>query len=119
MKIPHLARAREEFDRRFPVGSLRARFAKGATWSLIGAVISQGLALVASVIVARLLGEVGFGELGMNKEDDQRVQPCLRTMHRNPAPAPECDLRCARRCTGGLHAFQRITKVHLLSSLCR
>ena len=48
-----------------PQSSLGARFARGAFWSLVGTVISQGLGLVASVITARLLGKVGFGELGM------------------------------------------------------
>lgn len=48
-----------------PKDSLRARFAKGVFWSLAGAVISQGLGLAASVITARLLGKVSFGELGM------------------------------------------------------
>jgi O-antigen/teichoic acid export membrane protein len=48
-----------------PPGSLGARLARGAFWSLIGTIISQGLGLVSSVIVARLLGKVGFGELGM------------------------------------------------------
>ncbi len=48
-----------------PAGSLRARFAKGAFWSLAGAVISRGLNLVSSIIVARLLGKVGYGELGI------------------------------------------------------
>ena len=50
-----------------PVGTLRARLTLGAFWALVGAVISQGLALVASVVVARLLGQVGFGELGIIK----------------------------------------------------
>ena len=45
--------------------SLRGRFARSAAWSLIGAVISQGSALAASVITARILGRVQFGEYGM------------------------------------------------------
>ncbi len=45
--------------------SLRGRFARGAVWSLIGAVISQGSNLAASVITARLLGREQFGEYGM------------------------------------------------------
>jgi len=49
----------------FPPGSLRERFAKGAFWSLAGTIISRGLNLLSSVIVARFLGKVGFGELGM------------------------------------------------------
>ena len=45
--------------------SLRGRFARGAVWSFIGAVISQGSNLAASVITARLLGREQFGEYGM------------------------------------------------------
>jgi O-antigen/teichoic acid export membrane protein len=48
-----------------PHGSLRARFALGAFWSLAGAVLSRGFLLAASVVCARLLGEAGFGALGM------------------------------------------------------
>ena len=59
IKIDHLKNAY------LPVGSLRARIAKGAFWSLVGAVIARGLSLVSSIIVARLLGTVGYGELGI------------------------------------------------------
>ena len=45
--------------------SLRGRFARGAAWSLIGAVISQGLTLAACILTARILGRAGFGELGI------------------------------------------------------
>lgn len=45
--------------------SLRARFARGTVWSIAGAVISQGLTLIAYMITARILGKTGFGELGM------------------------------------------------------
>lgn len=48
-----------------PAGSLRARFVKGAFWSFVGAVIARGLNLISSIIVARLLGTVGYGELGI------------------------------------------------------
>lgn len=41
------------------------RLARGAFWSMAGAVISRGLMLIASVFVARILGKTGFGELGM------------------------------------------------------
>lgn len=41
------------------------RLARGAFWSLAGAAISGGLGLVASILVARMLGKVGFGELGI------------------------------------------------------
>ena len=45
--------------------SLRGRFARGAVWSLVGALISQGCGLAASVITARLLGRDQFGEFGI------------------------------------------------------
>jgi O-antigen/teichoic acid export membrane protein len=45
--------------------SLRGRFARGALWSLVGAVISQGTNLIASIITARLLGREQFGQYGM------------------------------------------------------
>ena len=40
-------------------------FAAGVYWSLLGAVVSRGLTLVATVLAARTLGAEGFGELGM------------------------------------------------------
>lgn len=48
-----------------PVGSLRARFALGVSWSVAGAVISRGFTLVASIVCARFLGKQCFGQLGM------------------------------------------------------
>jgi O-antigen/teichoic acid export membrane protein len=45
--------------------SLDYRLAKGVFWSIAGAVISRGLILIASVLVARMLGKTVFGELGM------------------------------------------------------
>ena len=44
---------------------VRSRFARGAFWSLSGAVISRGLMLVASVFVARILGRETYGAYGM------------------------------------------------------
>lgn len=41
------------------------RVAAGAFWSLMGAIISRGLALLCSIIIARFLGKEGFGELGI------------------------------------------------------
>jgi O-antigen/teichoic acid export membrane protein len=49
----------------FLADSLRARFARGAFWAVTGTMISQGLLLAASVIVARFLGRQGFGQLGI------------------------------------------------------
>ena len=45
-----------------PIG---CRLAKGAFWSLIGTVLSRSLSVVASICVARMLGKVGMGELGI------------------------------------------------------
>lgn len=45
-----------------PVGR---RLVKGAFWSLVGAVLSRGLGLVSSILVARMLGKDGFGELAI------------------------------------------------------
>ena len=41
------------------------RLAKGVFWSMAGSVISRGLMLCATVLVARMLGKTGYGELGM------------------------------------------------------
>lgn len=48
-----------------PAGSLRARMAKGTIWTLIGSVIAQGTGMIGSIICARILSKVEFGELGM------------------------------------------------------
>lgn len=45
-----------------PFGS---RLARGAFWSLAGALASRGLTVLASVFVARILGKGAFGELGI------------------------------------------------------
>ena len=44
---------------------LGVRLARGTFWSFVGSVAQRGLALVASIFVARVLGKVGFGELGI------------------------------------------------------
>lgn len=41
------------------------RMAYGAFWSLAGSVVSQGLMLLATIVIARILGKVEYGELGM------------------------------------------------------
>ncbi len=41
------------------------RLVKGAFWSLMGTIVSRGLGLVASILVARMLGKEAFGELGV------------------------------------------------------
>ena len=45
--------------------TLRGRFARGAVWSFIGAVLAQGSNLAASILAARVLGKEQFGEYGM------------------------------------------------------
>ena len=45
--------------------AIGSRLARGMAWSLVGAVCSRSLALLASVIAARILGKSGFGELGI------------------------------------------------------
>lgn len=42
-----------------------SRVAKGVFWSLLGSTLAQGLTLLSSIPVARLLGSEGFGELGI------------------------------------------------------
>ena len=44
---------------------MSVRFAQGAFWSLVGTVGSRLSTFFGTVIVARLLGQVGFGELAM------------------------------------------------------
>jgi O-antigen/teichoic acid export membrane protein len=41
------------------------RFARGAFWSLVGAMGARLSIFIGAVIIARILGQVGFGELGM------------------------------------------------------
>ena len=44
---------------------LASRLVRGSFWSLMGSVVSRGLALVATVLAARLLGKSSYGELGI------------------------------------------------------
>ena len=55
----------EKLTEHLPANSLRRRFANGAFWSVAAAVVSQGMRFLAFVIIARILGKTGFGELGM------------------------------------------------------
>jgi O-antigen/teichoic acid export membrane protein len=50
---------------RLEASALGSRLARGVFWSVAGTVISRGSMLAASVLVARMLGRTGFGELGM------------------------------------------------------
>jgi O-antigen/teichoic acid export membrane protein len=55
---------RPVFDRiaNSPIGY---RLARGVFWSMAGAVISRSLMLVATILVARMLGKTVYGELGI------------------------------------------------------
>jgi O-antigen/teichoic acid export membrane protein len=59
---PHFVRAYWERLQASPLGY---RLFKGAFWSLAGTLISRILGLFSSVLIARMLGTVGFGELGV------------------------------------------------------
>jgi O-antigen/teichoic acid export membrane protein len=45
--------------------SFRVRLARGLAWSLGGSLLSQGLKLVASIVTARLVGQIRYGEFGV------------------------------------------------------
>jgi O-antigen/teichoic acid export membrane protein len=60
--LPDFALGYAERIEASPIGY---RLARGAFWSLAGATISRVLTLVSSILVARILGKVGFGELGI------------------------------------------------------
>lgn len=50
---------------RIDASEIGARMARGFFWSISGAVISRGLMLVASILVARMLGREVYGEYGI------------------------------------------------------
>lgn len=45
-----------------PLGS---RFVRGTFWSVVGVVIARALSLLSFIVVARLVGRVGYGKLGV------------------------------------------------------
>jgi len=53
------------FRARLVSGSVAHRLARGAGWSLLGSMLSQALALLSTIVVARYVGRVGYGEIGM------------------------------------------------------
>lgn len=60
-----ISRLQELRSRYLPAGSLRNSLASGAFWSLVGAVFSRGFTLISSILIARLLGKIGFGKWGL------------------------------------------------------
>ena len=65
MTLTYLGETKTRVLEFLPADSLRGRFARGAVWSLFGAIISQGCNLAASVITARILGREQFGKYGI------------------------------------------------------
>jgi O-antigen/teichoic acid export membrane protein len=55
----------KNMGRYLPDGSLRSRFTRGSFWSVIGAIVSSGLGLLSSIVIARILLAEGFGKLGV------------------------------------------------------
>ena len=51
--------------RRIEASDIGSRLARGVFWSMAGSVISRGLMLIAAILVARTLGKMVYGELGM------------------------------------------------------
>ena len=51
--------------RRFVKSSIAHRLATGTFWSLVASVCSRAFALLASIVIARVLGKVAFGEFGI------------------------------------------------------
>ncbi len=45
--------------------SIRNRIAKGASWSIVGAGVASGFAMLSNIACARMLGSIRFGELGV------------------------------------------------------
>lgn len=50
---------------RLTTSSIAKRLARGSLWSLFGSASARILVLVAMILVARVLGQVSFGELGL------------------------------------------------------
>jgi O-antigen/teichoic acid export membrane protein len=60
--LPSFLKVHAKRIRESPLGY---RLARGALWSTAGALIARGLSILSSVVIARLLSKVGFGELGI------------------------------------------------------
>ncbi len=55
---------KRQYDR-IAASDIGKRMSKSVFWSLTGSVLSQGLMLLATIVVARILGKTEYGELGM------------------------------------------------------
>ena len=54
-----------KYTDRIEASPLGYRLARGFFWSLAGTVLSRALSLASTILVARMLGKVGMGELGI------------------------------------------------------
>src|SRR5262245_20650021 len=54
-----------ELLNRFDGGSTSSRLARGAFWNFIGTIAGRALTLPTAVILARLMGREGYGELAI------------------------------------------------------
>lgn len=59
------------FWHRIDASSIGSRLAKGAFWSITGGILSRGLMLLASILIARILGRDIYGEYGMIRSTAQ------------------------------------------------
>lgn len=64
-KISYYERLFLTIKTRLAESPIAYRLARGAFWSLIGGVTCRFLTIVTSVIIARMLGKTGYGEMGM------------------------------------------------------
>jgi O-antigen/teichoic acid export membrane protein len=55
----------ETIKARLAESPIAYRLARGAFWSVVGGIASRALTMGSSIIVARLLGKEGYGEIGM------------------------------------------------------
>ena len=53
------------FKRRVEASQLASRLIHGTFWSLVGTVLSRSLGLLSGILVARIIGKIGMGELGI------------------------------------------------------
>jgi O-antigen/teichoic acid export membrane protein len=53
------------YRRRLDNSHVGSRLVRGAFWSLAGTVLARGLGLLSSIIVARVLGKQGYGQVGI------------------------------------------------------
>jgi O-antigen/teichoic acid export membrane protein len=60
--LPSFLKAQAKRIRESPLGY---RLARGAVWSAAGGLVARSLSILSSVVIARILSKVGFGELGI------------------------------------------------------